>query len=100
LDLGRHVLAKGFAVAPAEYKEVADELIRVGVLPEQDGALLRKMAGYRNRPVHFYHSVGGSPAKVPEFSLNPPPLMEDPDRFHRSGVKKRLQGFPSPGGRG
>lgn len=57
LDLGRHVLAKGFAVAPAEYKEVADELIRVGVLPEQDGALLRKMAGYRNRLVHFYHEV-------------------------------------------
>jgi uncharacterized protein YutE (UPF0331/DUF86 family) len=57
LDLGRHVLAKGFAVAPAEYKEVADELIRVGVLPEQDGTLLRKMAGYRNRLVHFYHEV-------------------------------------------
>ena len=57
LDLGRHVLAKGFAVAPAEYKEVADELVKVGVLPEQDGDLLRRMAGYRNRLVHFYHEV-------------------------------------------
>jgi len=57
LDLGRHVLAKGFALAPAEYKEIADELIRVGVLSEQDGALLRRMAGYRNRLVHFYHEV-------------------------------------------
>lgn len=57
LDLGRHVLAKGFALAPAEYKEIADELARVGVLSEQDGALLRQMAGYRNRLVHFYHEV-------------------------------------------
>jgi uncharacterized protein YutE (UPF0331/DUF86 family) len=57
LDLGRHILAKGFGLAPAEYKEVADELSRVGVLSEQDGALLRKMAGYRNRMVHFYHEV-------------------------------------------
>jgi len=57
LDLGRHVLAKGFALAPAEYKEVADELARVGVLPEQDSALLRQMAGYRNRMVHFYHEI-------------------------------------------
>lgn len=57
LDLGRHVLAKGFALAPAEYKEVADELFRVSVLSEQDADLLRKMAGYRNRLVHFYHEV-------------------------------------------
>jgi len=28
LDLGRHVLAKGFTMAPAEYKEVTDELAR------------------------------------------------------------------------
>jgi uncharacterized protein YutE (UPF0331/DUF86 family) len=34
LDLGRHVLAKGFSLAPAEYKEVADELSRVSVLSE------------------------------------------------------------------
>jgi uncharacterized protein YutE (UPF0331/DUF86 family) len=57
LDLGRHVLAKGFALAPTEYKEVADELARVGILSEEDGALLRQMAGYRNRMVHFYHEV-------------------------------------------
>ena len=57
LDLGRHVLAKGFALAPAEYKEVADELAKAAVLSEQAGALLRQMAGYRNRLVHFYHEV-------------------------------------------
>ena len=57
LDLGRHVLAKGFTVAPAEYKEVADELARAGVLSEKDSALLRQTAGYRNRLVHFYHEI-------------------------------------------
>ena len=57
LDLGRHILSKGFALAPAEYKEVADELTRVEVLSEQDGILLRTMAGSRNRLVHFYHEV-------------------------------------------
>jgi uncharacterized protein YutE (UPF0331/DUF86 family) len=57
LDLGRHVLAKGFALAPTEYKEVADGLARAGVLSSDDRALLRRMAGDRNRLVHFYHEV-------------------------------------------
>jgi uncharacterized protein YutE (UPF0331/DUF86 family) len=57
LDLGRHILAKGFALAPAEYKEVANELCKAGVLSEQDGDALKKMAGFRNRMVHFYHEV-------------------------------------------
>lgn len=57
LDLGRHILAKGFSLAPAEYKEVADQLGKAGVLSEEDRALLRQMAGYRNRMVHFYHEV-------------------------------------------
>ena len=57
LDLGRHILAKGFALAPAEYKEVADELGKANVLSGEDRVLLRQMAGYRNRLVHFYHEV-------------------------------------------
>ena len=57
LDLGRHILAKGFALAPAEYKEVANELGKAGVLSEQDADLLRKMAGFRNRMVHFYNEL-------------------------------------------
>jgi len=31
LDLGRHILAKGFGRAAAEYKVIADELKAVGV---------------------------------------------------------------------
>ena len=57
LDLGRHVLAKGFGLAVAEYKDVALHLVEQGVLDEKRGNLLREMAGYRNRLVHFYHEV-------------------------------------------
>ena len=47
LDLGRHILAKGFGVGVTEYKEIASELCRHGVLTEADAALLRTLAGYR-----------------------------------------------------
>jgi uncharacterized protein YutE (UPF0331/DUF86 family) len=57
-DLGRHILAKAFATAPAEYKEIAEGLTQKGVLSKEDGHILREMAGYRNRMVHFYHEIG------------------------------------------
>lgn len=57
LDLGRHVLAKGFAQAVAEYKAIATALAEQGVLGAGDAALLVLLAGYRNRMVHFYHAV-------------------------------------------
>ncbi|GAB4260435.1 MAG: DUF86 domain-containing protein [Deferrisomatales bacterium] len=57
LDLSRHLLAKGFAAAPVEYKEVARELERAGVLPTELARTLRTLAGYRNRMVHFYHEI-------------------------------------------
>jgi uncharacterized protein YutE (UPF0331/DUF86 family) len=57
LDLGRHILAKGFGVAAGEYKEIATQLHRRQVLSAADANLLRTLAGYRNRLVHFYHEV-------------------------------------------
>jgi len=56
-DLGRHILAKGFGRGVEEYKQIAEELANVGVLSEEEARLLRLMAGYRNRLVHFYHDV-------------------------------------------
>jgi len=55
LDLGRHILAKGLGQGPAEYKDVA--IARAHVLDESQGALLVRLAGYRNRLVHFYDEV-------------------------------------------
>jgi uncharacterized protein YutE (UPF0331/DUF86 family) len=57
LDLGRHILAKTFAQAVGEYKEIAEALVKNGVLNKEEGSKLRKMAGYRNRMVHFYHEI-------------------------------------------
>jgi uncharacterized protein YutE (UPF0331/DUF86 family) len=57
LDLGRHLLAKGFGDAPAEYREIARQLGARGVLSPDEAELLARMAGYRNRLVHFYDEV-------------------------------------------
>lgn len=57
LDLGRHVLAKGFGRAAAQYKDIADGLVEAHVLDSALGARLKEMAGYRNRLVHFYDRV-------------------------------------------
>lgn len=57
LDLGRHVLAKGFGKVVPDYAAVADELAAQGILPPETAAKLRLMARYRNRMVHFYDDV-------------------------------------------
>ena len=57
LDLGRHILAKGFGIGVSEYREIAVRLEEQRVLSVDEAALLRAMAGYRNRLVHFYHEV-------------------------------------------
>ena len=58
LDLGRHILAKGFGLGVSEYKEIASRLGEQGVLSQEEASLLGVLAGYRNRMVHFYHQVG------------------------------------------
>ena len=57
LDLGRHVLAKGFGKVIPDYAAVADELGAQGLLSPESVAKLRLMARYRNRMVHFYDEV-------------------------------------------
>jgi uncharacterized protein YutE (UPF0331/DUF86 family) len=56
-DLGRHILAKGFAQGASEYKEIAQLLQAKGVFQPEAADKLRTLAGYRNRMVHFYHEV-------------------------------------------
>jgi uncharacterized protein YutE (UPF0331/DUF86 family) len=57
LDLGRHVLAKGFGRGPAEYAEVGRQLGEVGVLDAERALRLVQLARYRNRMVHFYDEI-------------------------------------------
>lgn len=57
LDLARHLLAKGFGRAPAEYSEVARQLGEVGILDASTASKFSVMARYRNRMVHFYDEI-------------------------------------------
>jgi uncharacterized protein YutE (UPF0331/DUF86 family) len=66
-DIGRHILAKGFAYPATEYKEIAKGLSNNKVLVEKEAELMRKMAGYRNRMVHFYHEI--TPEELHEICL-------------------------------
>ncbi|MFX0202573.1 MAG: DUF86 domain-containing protein [Candidatus Hodarchaeota archaeon] len=56
-DLGRHILSKGFGEGVPEYKQIAHELLKVGVLSKEEAETLRILAGYRNRMVHFYNGI-------------------------------------------
>ena len=66
-DIGRHILAKRFAYPATEYKEIAKGLSEKKVLAENEAELMRRMAGYRNRMVHFYHEI--TPEELHEICL-------------------------------
>lgn len=57
LDLGRHILAKGFGEGVVEYRAIATSLVERGIVGEEHRQLLTSMAGYRNRLTHFYSEV-------------------------------------------
>jgi uncharacterized protein YutE (UPF0331/DUF86 family) len=67
-DVGRHILAKGFAYPATEYKEIASGLFEKSVIGKADADLMRKMAGYRNRKVRFYHEI--SPEELLDICLH------------------------------
>ena len=50
-------LAKGYSLGVTEYKEIATNLFAKNILSQAEADLMRKLAGYRNRLVHFYHDV-------------------------------------------
>ncbi len=58
LDIGRHILAKGFGIGVSEYKEISQKLGDFDVLTLSEIELLKILVGYRNRLVHFYHEIG------------------------------------------
>ena len=56
-DLGRHILAKGFAIASPGFKETVRNLLQQGIVDASLAEKMTEMAGYRNRMVHFYDEV-------------------------------------------
>ena len=75
-DIGRHILAKSFAFPATEYKEIARGLQDKKILDEEEAELMRKMAGYRNRMIHFYREV--PPEELKEIVSH---HLNDLDRF-------------------
>src|SRR4030043_1890510 len=67
-DIGRHILAKKFAFPATEYKEIAKGLSEKKVIIGIEAESMRKMAGYRNRMVHFYHEI--TPDELHEICLD------------------------------
>lgn len=88
LDLGRHILAKGFGRAVVEYKDIPWQLREIGVLGEREAGLLREMAGYRNRLVYFYSEV--TPEEL--FHIRSSRLTDIEDVL--SGLLRWLQAHP------
>jgi len=87
-DLGRHILAKGFGTGISEYKEIATRLQEKGVLSAEEMNLLRVLAGYRNRLVHFYHEV--SPEELYEICTS---QLSDLERI-RDALQRWLNVHP------
>ena len=57
MDLGRHILAKGFRHGVSEYKEIASGLEEAGIFNTAESAKFKTMAWYRNRMIHFYNEI-------------------------------------------
>lgn len=56
--IGSHILSRIPGGQAAEYKEIARKLGEFGILDKSyAGGALSKMAGYRNRIVHFYAEI-------------------------------------------
>ncbi|GAB6183209.1 type VII toxin-antitoxin system HepT family RNase toxin [Thermodesulfovibrio hydrogeniphilus] len=56
-DISRHILSKTYNFKELEYKRIANELGKKGIVDKDYAEILIKMAGYRNRMVHFYHEI-------------------------------------------
>ncbi|HHS96396.1 MAG TPA: DUF86 domain-containing protein [Chloroflexi bacterium] len=89
LDLGRHILAKGFGIGTSEYKEIAIRLEEQGVITSDEAALLRTLAGYRNRLVHFYHEV--TPEELYEICAHRLTDLERVAAAYRRWIKEHVE---------
>jgi uncharacterized protein YutE (UPF0331/DUF86 family) len=77
-DIGRHILAKTYGSKEIEYKKIAIELGKKGVIKDKNytETVLLKIAGYRNRLVHMYYEV--TPKELYDIAKN---HLSDLDRF-------------------
>ena len=80
-DIGRHILAKTYGFKEIEYKEIARELGKREVISQELSDVLIKMAGYRNRMVHFYKEI--TPEEIHQILIN---NLGDFDKFNKEVI--------------
>ena len=80
-DIGRHILSKTYGFKEIEYRAIAKELGKREVVTLELSDELSKMAGYRNRMVHFYKEV--TPEELYGIAVND---LKDFDRFAKEIV--------------
>lgn len=56
-DIARHILSKTYEFKSLEYKDVAQALGAKKIVSAEYAETLVKMAGYRNRMVHYYKEI-------------------------------------------
>jgi len=56
-DIARHILSKTYEFKSMEYKDVAQALGQKKIVTAEYAETLVKMAGYRNRMVHYYKEI-------------------------------------------
>lgn len=56
-DISRHILSKSYEFKSLEYKDVALALGAKKIVSAEYADILVKMAGYRNRMVHYYKEI-------------------------------------------
>lgn len=57
MDIGRHILAKGFGTVATDYKSIAIKLRENQIIDESVSSTMLVLAGYRNRMVHYYIEI-------------------------------------------
>ena len=80
-DIGRHILAKTYGFKEIEYKEIARELGKREVISQELSDVLIKMAGHRNRMVHFYKEI--TPEEIHQILIN---NLGDFDKFNKEVI--------------
>lgn len=80
-DIGRHILSKIYSFKDIEYKAIAKELGKRGVVTKELSDMLSAMVGYRNRMVHFYREI--TPEELHHITRD---NLKDIDRFTKEIV--------------
>jgi uncharacterized protein YutE (UPF0331/DUF86 family) len=92
MDIGSHILSRIPGARPSSYKDIPRLLERHKIIPNEFATnQLTKMAGYRNRMVHFYGEIAEQEIyniiqeeleDFYSFCIRIDEILKDPAKFH------------------